>query len=159
MYDVDRAAKPASRAGPRLKSGFDPSGGVMRKLQFTLSFLVLILAASFALSCGASQGPGQLQSITVSPATADAEAPFTATGYYIHPSHTVTPQPATWVACHQGAPTTDVTVTTTGTAQCASGAAGTYSVTAFVPTPACEVMSGPCGGGCEIVGTAQLTCP
>jgi hypothetical protein len=113
----------------------------MKKFRLMLSFLTLVLAASFLLSCGASQGPGQLQSITVSPATADAEAQFTATGYYVHPSHTVTPQPATWAACYQGAPTTDVTVTTTGTAQCASGAAGTYTVFAFDIPPAQPVRS------------------
>ncbi len=44
----------------------------MEKLRFVLSFFVLILAASFALSCGAGQGQGQLQSITINPATAIA---------------------------------------------------------------------------------------
>lgn len=69
----------------------------MKELRLMLSFLALVLTASFALSCGASShGPGQLQSITLSPATADAQdypngVPFTATGYYIHPSYAVTP--------------------------------------------------------------------
>ncbi|HKM47704.1 MAG TPA: hypothetical protein VJX69_08950 [Terriglobales bacterium] len=135
----------------------------MNKLRFMLPLLALVLAASFALSCGASShGPGQLQSITLSPATADAqEAQFTATGLYVHPSYTVTPQSATWGACYQGAPTTDVSVTTGGMAQCASGATGTYTVFAYdVPNPSCESFSDACGGGgCTIVGAAQLTCP
>src|SRR5713101_9702387 len=82
----------------------------MERLWFMLSFLALVLAASFALSCGASShGQGQLQAITLSPTTADAQSvQFTATGIYINPSHTVTPQPATWGACYQGAPTTEV---------------------------------------------------
>jgi hypothetical protein len=131
----------------------------MKELRFATSFLTLILAASFALSCGS--GPGQLQSITLSPATADAQQQFMATGFYVHPSHTVTPQPATWGVCHQGAPTTEVSVTQGGMAQCASGAsAGTYDVFAFVTVnQACTVPQNQCGGGCTIVGTAELTCP
>jgi hypothetical protein len=129
----------------------------MERLRFTLSFLALVLAACLALSCGASQGPGQLQSIALRPATADAQAQFTATGYYVHPSHTVTPQSATWGACYQGAPTTEVPVTQGGVAQCANGATGTYTVFAFVGTN-CNVINA-CGGGCTVVGTAQLTCP
>lgn len=131
----------------------------MEKFRLMLSVFALFLAASFALSCGASQGPGQLQSITLSPATADAQEQFTATGFYVHPSHNVTPQSATWSACYQGAPTTDVSVTQTGMAQCTSGAGGTYSVYAGVPLPgqSCAILA--CGGGCQIVGNAQLTCP
>ena len=45
----------------------------MKKLRFMLSFLALILAASFTMSCGASQ-QSQLQSITVNPANADAQS-------------------------------------------------------------------------------------
>lgn len=164
MNDLDHAAKPASRAGPKFrKSGFDLSGEIMEKLGFVLSFLALILAASFALSCGASTSnqpapTGQLQSITLSPATADAqEAQFTATGHYINPPQTFTPQPAAWGVCQQNAPTSEVSVTKNGLAQCASGAVGAYTVFAFVGTN-CNAVNA-CGGGCTIVGTAQLTCP
>ena len=137
----------------------------MQELRFMLSFLVLILATFFAASCGSRQG--QLQSITLNPASADAQAypngqvPFTATGYYVDPSHTVTPQPATWSACFQGIPTTDVSVTTEGVGQCASGASGTYSIFAFDPSGkmCTDVPVGPCGAQCGVVGTAQLTCP
>jgi hypothetical protein len=134
----------------------------MEKLRFTLSFLALLLVASLALSCGASShGQGQLQSIALSPPTAVAQSvQFTATGYYIHPSYTVTPQPATWGACYQGTPTTEVSVTAAGIAQCASGATGTYTVFAFDAIPPCDIIANhQCGTGCTIVGTAQLTCP
>lgn len=134
-----------------------------------LSLLALALVAPFTLSCGASQGQGELQSLTLSPATADAQAypdgqvQFTATGYYVNPSHTVTPSPATWGVCQQNVPTTAVSVTKGGMAQCSSGAAGTYSVFATDPVSSVGVYSCPatnaCGGGCTIVGTAQLTCP
>jgi hypothetical protein len=133
----------------------------MEKRRVVLSFLALVLAASFAFSCGSSS-QGQLQSITLSPTSADAQGgqvQFTATGYYIHPSHTVTPQSANWGACYQGAATSEVSVTTGGMAQCASGATGTYTVFAFdIPSgTTCAINA--CGGGCTIVGSAQLTCP
>ena len=141
----------------------------MEKLGFVLSFLALILAASFALSCGAGQGQGQLQSITINPATANAQSyrngqvPFTATGVYNNPSHTVTPLTANWVACQQNAPTTDVYVSNTGLAQCASGATGTYAIKAWdipntVGTYPCPSMTA-CSGGCAVWAAAQLTCP
>jgi hypothetical protein len=139
----------------------------MKNLQFRLSFLALLLAACFALSCG--QSPSQLQSMTLSPAVADAqsypngEVPFTATGYYSNPTHTVTPQPANWVACQQATPTNEVSVSNTGVAHCASGATGTYSINAWDISNAPGVYSCPantaCGGGCTIQATAQLTCP
>jgi hypothetical protein len=132
----------------------------MKKFRFAFSFLALVLAAFFALSCGSGQG--QLQSITLSPAAADARQQFTATGYYSNPTHTITPQPANWVACQQNAPTADVSVTNTGVAQCASGAAGTYSIKAWdipnVGVYPCPAQTA-CSGGCAVWRTAQLTCP
>ena len=145
----------------------------MAKLRLTLFSLALILAASFALSCGArsqSQDPQSqdpLQSITLSPATADArnypngQVQFIATGYYIDPSHTVTPLSAMWGTCYQNASTSAVSVTAGGVAQCAPGAVGTYTVWADDPplsNVACLAITA-CGGGCFVAGTAQLTCP
>jgi hypothetical protein len=136
----------------------------MRKLQFALCFAALFAVSSVVLSCGTnSQGPGQLQAITLSPASADAQnypgwqVPFVATGVYMNPTHKVTPQPALWGACHQNAPTSEVSVTKAGVAQCASGASGSYMVYAFQLTN-CTVLTA-CGGGCTVVGSAQLTCP
>lgn len=136
----------------------------MERLRLALFLLGLVLAASFVLSCGAS-APRQLQSITLSPATADAQdshngqVQFTTTGHYNTAPRTVTPQSATWGVCYQNAPTSEVSVTTAGLAQCANGADGTYTIWANDPTnPTCNVL-GPCGEGCSIVGTAQLTCP
>jgi hypothetical protein len=115
----------------------------------------------------------QLESITVGPATADAQGQqvqFTATGHWSASPVTVTPQPASWGACVeqmsgntvQESSTTEVTVSSDGLAQCASGAKGTFTVFAYDPplgAPAnCNVIS-VCGGGCTISGTAQLTCP
>jgi hypothetical protein len=137
----------------------------MERVHFTLSFLALILVGSLAaLSCGTSQS--QLQAIAISPSAADAQdfpngqVQFTATGFYAHPTHTVTPQSANWVACQQDVPTTLVTVSASGVAQCASGATGQYSINAwdFPSQYTCLAMNA-CGGGCTIEATAQLTCP
>jgi hypothetical protein len=148
-----------------LAAGLFFSGGFMEKFRFTLFLLCLFMISLLALSCGAvSQGQqGQLQSITLSPAMANArdypgwQVPFVATGVYINPAHKVTPQPAAWGACQQNAPTNEVSVSSRGVAQCASGATGAYSVFAFDMTM-CNVIT-VCGGGCTVVGTAQLTCP
>ena len=136
----------------------------MRKLQFALCFAALFVVSSVVLSCGTnSQGPGQLQAITLSPASADAGnypggmVPFVATGVYMHPTRQVTPQPATWGVCQQGAPTSDISVTNVGVAKCMSGASGAYTVFAYQMTNCTALLA--CGGGCTVVGTAQLTCP
>ncbi|MGA2346109.1 MAG: hypothetical protein ABSF93_08900 [Candidatus Sulfotelmatobacter sp.] len=137
----------------------------MRKHQLALCLLVLFLVSSLALSCGTNSqsGPGQLQAITLSPTAADAQdypggqVPFVATGVYMNPAHRVTPQPALWGACQQNAPTSEVSVTKAGVAQCASGASGSYMVYAFQLTN-CTALTA-CGGGCTVVGSAQLTCP
>jgi len=140
----------------------------MKKLRLALFPLALLLTASLVLSCGTNSmlnTTGQLQSITISPPvatapTVDGEVQFTATGHYSSAPYAVTPQPATWGACQGGAPTTAVTVTNTGLAKCGQvggPVTNSYSVFAFVPTN-CNLVTA-CGGGCTIVGTAQLTCP
>ncbi len=138
----------------------------MQNLRLALFSLALLLAASLALSCGASSNPNsQLQSITITPLTASALAPngqvqFTATGHYNTPPYTVTPQPAFWGACYQSAPTTAVSVTSSGLAACVTPDDPTveYSVFAFDSTnPGCNLTNA-CGGGCTIAGTAQLIC-
>ena len=140
----------------------------MQSLRFLLSFLALLLAASLALSCGASsQGQDPLQSIALSPATADAqnfaggEVQFIATGNYINPTRTVTPLSAHWGTCFQNASTNEISVTSAGVAKCAPGAVGTFTVWADdppFPSVNCLAITA-CGGGCFIAGAAQLTCP
>jgi hypothetical protein len=142
----------------------------MKTLRCLLCFLALLLPASLVLSCG-TKSPGQdpLQSITLSPASADAhngQVQFVATGYYTDPARKVTPLSAFWGTCYQAsatqeAPTTAVTVTQGGVAQCTPGAVGTYTIWANdppFPNISCLAMTA-CGGGCFVAGTAQLTCP
>jgi hypothetical protein len=126
---------------------------------------LLVLVSAIALACGVSSRT--LQSIAMNPAVANANGSavqFVATGNYDAPPLHVTPQPATWGACQQNIPTNDVSVTSSGFAQCASGAAGTYTVFAYVNTNlgSCRqtVPQSQCGTGpCIVTGTAQLTCP
>ena len=136
----------------------------MQKPMFT--FLTLPLAAAFVLSCGGSSNARQLQSITLSPATADAQdypngqVQFAATGNYISDPRIVNPLAANWGSCYQGAVTSAISVTSAGVAQCASGAVGTYTVWADDPSPTSNCLAvTACGGGCFVAGTAQLTCP
>jgi hypothetical protein len=145
----------------------------MKTLRCLLCFLALLLPASLVLSCG-TKSPGQdpLQSITLSPAQADAkdypngQVQFIATGHYIDPARQVTPLSAGWGTCYQESPTNEaptnaISVTRTGVAQCSPGAVGTYTVWANDPPNSnieCLAITA-CGGGCFVAGTAQLTCP
>ena len=136
----------------------------MKQFSFavTLSFFVF-----FACACG-TNAQRQLESITVTPASAASNEPvqFTATGHYNTSPSTATPKNLSWGVCVQTGneemPTTNVTINQTGIAQCNQNAAGNYLVWANAPilgnNPTCEVMT-PCGDTCGTVkGTAQLTC-
>ena len=142
----------------------------MKTRRIILALFALVVSAALVLCCGASS-KHQLQSITLNPTSADAQdypngqVQFVATGHYNIAPFTVTPLSATWGTCYQFAPTSAISVTSTGLAQCASGAVGTYTVWANDPLPnlATGVYScpaaGACGGGCTIQTSAQLTCP
>ena len=141
----------------------------MRKYGLSVSFLA-VLAVAVTLACGSS--PRTLQSVSLSPATTDGQGnpvQFTATGYFSRQPSQVTLTSANWGVCYQNQRTTAVSVTIDGLAQCAAGATGTYKVWAVAQ------RAGSCGGnngetpynpcpdagswGCQVVGTAQLTCP
>jgi len=139
----------------------------MRK--YGLSVLLLaVLALAITLACGSS--PRILQSVALSPPTADAQSSpiqFTATGYFNEHPSPVKLLTANWGACYQNQRTTAVSVSPDGLAQCAAGAVGTYTVWAVAERggdscgPAGTVPFNPCGGAgeCQVTGTAQLTCP
>jgi hypothetical protein len=145
------------------------------------AFGLLVVAAWLALACGASPtGPHLIQSLTLSPASADAQnyaegkVGFVATGHFDTAPFTVTPLPANWGAESEfvsngsltyGSANGAVSVDTNGVAQCALGALGTYAVVAWVIQD--PNLRGTCGSsnsigepGCNVVqGIAQLTCP
>ena len=100
----------------------------MRKYGLSVSFLA-ILTIAITLACGSS--PRTLQSVSLSPPTADAQGnpvQFMATGYFNEQPSSVTLSAANWGACHQNQRTTGVSVSAEGVAQCAAGAVGTYTV-------------------------------
>jgi len=139
----------------------------MRKYGLSLSVLA-ILAIAITLACGSSARI--LQSVSLSPPTADAQGSpvqFTATGYFNDQPQSAKLVSANWGACYQNQPTTSVSVSAGGSAECAAGAVGTYTVWAWAERAgSCggnngEVPANPCGGAgeCQVTGTAQLTCP
>lgn len=88
---------------------------------------------------------------------------FVVTGYYNTAPLTVALLPAKWGACYQSSLTTEISINSTGVAQCGIGAVGTYVIWANDPLPDTGVYScpstNPCGEGCVFSATAQLTCP
>jgi hypothetical protein len=130
--------------------------------------LVWLLAAAALMTAGCAEDHRELQSLSVSPATATANGSsvqFTATGHWSQSPMTETPMPANWGACTtEGVPTSAVTVSTAGLAACASGAKGTYDVFAWDPQyggpgAVCNAITA-CGPGCgRVSATVQLTCP
>jgi hypothetical protein len=126
------------------------------------------LLAAFAITtvgCGSmnSMSNRVLQSMVISPATADAQTSpqgqvqFSAMGTF---SKAPSPAPVPFVAPYSGSwATSDLNIATidqTGLAQCAPGAGATVTITAMASTNA--------GQGTEqtstaVSGTAKLTCP
>jgi len=136
-------------------------------------FALLILAAAITLACG-SAAPHMLQTVMVSPATADAQAfsngqvQFTATGIFATKPSPVTPLTVQWGTCNLNGVPSEISVSQSGVAQCAPGASGTFVVQAVGQSPppphvACNavlVCGIPSGDLCgEAVGVAKLTCP
>jgi hypothetical protein len=143
-----------------------------RLLSFS-ALTILATAAIVLLGCGSSR---QLQSVTISPATADAknfpggQVPFTATGTFNKPPSPtqLTSQDVVW--CYAGQ--SDIANPTAGTcagniaqyasvdqngvAQCVPQFQGTVIILAGTGGP-----SGNPDGGTplKIFGSAQLTCP
>jgi hypothetical protein len=149
----------------------------MKSYGLPFSCFLLILVAAIALACGSPvshiapscssaptiANPGMPQSIILCPAVADAQnypdgqVQFIAIGAFQTQPSPALPEPVIWGACQQNQSTTGVTVSSTGSAQCASGASGTYTVWATGGPVLCNVV-GPCGA-CGPTGFAKLTCP
>lgn len=152
----------------------------MRKYGPSVFFLAT-LAIAVTLACGSSPPAYLLQSVSLSPAFMHAQGSpvqFTATGYFNQQPSPAELFSANWGACYQNQPTTAVTVSSDGLAQCAAGAVGTYTVWAVAQrggescgpagsesparsTNPHKTPANPCGGSaeCQVAGSAQLTCP
>jgi hypothetical protein len=132
-----------------------------------LLFLLLPLTTLGIVGCGSSR---QLQSVTLSPAWADAQnfpsgqVSFTATGTFSKkPSPLkLTSKDVTWCAGSSsgmcvGNINPGITVDQNGLAQCVPGFAGTVTILAGAESSS---MMNPDGGSqLKIFGAAHLTCP
>jgi hypothetical protein len=129
----------------------------MARFKVLLPTTLLLAGIELVASGCANGGPRLLQSISVTPASADAhsfpngQVQFTAMGTYSQP-----PSPS--LITQSGWSLSDsniAAISQSGLAQCNPGASGVVTVKAST--------SGPCSGtGCTAVllsGTAQLSCP
>jgi hypothetical protein len=132
---------------------------------FALGPLLLLAALAFS-ACGSSR---HLQSVSLSPAAADAQSfpngqvPFKAAGTFSKPPSPVqlTGQDVTWCVGASGGGCAGninpgATVDQNGLAQCNSGFAGTVTILAGQGT---TMVMPDVGAQLKIFGTAQLTCP
>jgi hypothetical protein len=131
----------------------------------TVLFIVALVFQT--VGCGTSNSNRVLQSMAVTPRTADAQsAPngqvqFTATGTF---SKAPSPSPVTFVAPYSGSwlisdpsiATLVGTGTGTATFQCVAGASGVVTITAIASTNA---ATGTGATSTMVKGTASLTCP
>jgi hypothetical protein len=135
----------------------------MRLSRFAAALAALPMSV-LPVACGTPTHsvPAGVNSVTISPAKANPGSPtgqvqFTATANYLEPPLSIILNTANWGVCINGTPSSAVTVTNTGLAACTSAASGTYTVFASLPTN-CNAITA-CGGGCQVTGAAQLTCP
>jgi len=129
---------------------------------FLLSVAILLSMAM--LACGSSQR--QLTSIALTPATADAQSypngqvPFVATGHYNKAPMTAPLQPV-WTVYLLSGQQGNVTISSSGIAQCGAGVVGSFSVLAYAPAdPSLPVTNASLLSAKKAaVGTAQIICP
>ena len=131
------------------------------------ALLSVVTLAFLAMSCGSNSNSDRfLRSITVTPATADAQSfpggqvQFTATGTFTMPP---SPDVLTFSSPYTGSFTVDdagiaTIVSSSGgtvTVKCAAGASGSTNVTAL----ACAFAKGTAATCVPVKGIAQLSCP
>jgi hypothetical protein len=139
----------------------------MSKLRFVLpsSFLLAIVASM--LACGINQG--LYKSLTVSPATADAQnypngqVQFTATGTEINGTQ-VKPLASFWTPGppwlpSPALPLSGVQLDQTGLASCGTAGPGTYMIVATAPVDPHLPVSKMTPSTPHLSGAATLTCP
>jgi hypothetical protein len=136
----------------------------MRTVRLLLLWNGILLVAAGMVACSSISNhvPNvQLQSVTISPATANSQAQFTATGVYSDGSK-VTPLPALWFPFKLWYvppmnPVNWGSVDETGKASC--GVTGSFSVFATAPVDPHFPLSQMTPTTPQVFGTAQLSCP
>lgn len=134
----------------------------MRKPGSLVPRFALVLIALTMLACGS--GNRQLQSLSISPATASTQVQFTAMGTFSGSSHPAAVNALWWANPPWTSPPTTVpsviTLSSSGLAQCNSFApAGTYMIWAVAPVDPRVPLSQVSMTTPQVVATAQLTCP
>jgi hypothetical protein len=134
----------------------------VRKLGPLLPCSTLVLIALSTLACGS--GNRQLQSMSISPASASGQVQFTAVGTSSGASHTSAVSALWWTNPPWTYPPTPnvvfITVSSSGLAQCNSSApTGTYMIWAVAPVDPHVPLSQMSMTTPQVVATAQLTCP
>jgi hypothetical protein len=127
-----------------------------------LPCIALFLIIPSMLACGG--GNRQLQSLSISPATASTQVQFTAIGTFSGSGHTSAVSALWWPNQPWTYPPTPIpqviTLSSTGLAQCTSFApAGTYMIWAVAPVDPGVPLSQVSMTTPQVVATAQLTCP
>jgi hypothetical protein len=140
-------------------------------------WFLLVLALAITFACGSpvshispncksaptASNDSMPESITLCPAVADAQqypngqVQFIAIGSFQTAPSPALLKPQVWGACQDNVPTSAVSISNVGLAQCESGASGIFSVFASDMTNCLTI--GPCGAGCFVSGYAKLTCP
>jgi hypothetical protein len=130
---------------------------MLRTGPLSISIICFVLAG-----CGSS--PRQLQSISITPATATAQAgangqiQFVAAGHYNRAPTSVSPLAVLWVI-YPPKGNTGAIITQAGVAQCTAGAASSFSVLAYAPADPSIPISELTKAKKVVLGTGQLTCP
>jgi hypothetical protein len=126
-------------------------------------FFLLAVISIATIGCGSMNSTSNrvLQSMTLSPANADAQSTqgkvqFTATGTFSKaPSPATVPFVSPYTGTWATSDTNIATITQAGLAQCVSGAAGTVTITAIAST---NSATGP-QMSTAVHSSAKLTCP
>jgi len=133
---------------------------MLRSVPTTFVLAVLLVAT---IGCGSMNSTSNrvLQSMTLTPANADAQTTqgqvqFTSMGTFskapsLAPVPFVVPYTGTWASSNASI----ATITQTGLAQCVSGAAGTVTISAIAST---NSATGP-QMSTAVSSSAKLTCP
>jgi hypothetical protein len=130
-----------------------------------VSFITILIFQTLGCGMSGSNSNRVLQSMAVTPATADAQSSngqvqFVATGTF---SKAPSPSPVTFAVPYSGSWSADPTMATlvatgngTATFQCVAGAAGVVTIQATASTNA---AMGTGATGTAVSGAASLTCP
>jgi len=142
----------------------------MNRIVTFVCLIALLLAVAVTISCGNGKQP--LQSVTITPATADAQkysggmVQFSAVGFYAGGESRQMPSSAlSWCAspgpgvCIGENVKPGVTIDQNGLAQCQPGSVGTWTINANSPPTSQAAQPGGEIGASIIFGSATLTCP